>query len=138
MKKLFREKKRPESLSVNHYVNRVQVLNTYLSLLPSEIIKQKEKSKGVNKMSDKNTPKYCTFNNLLHMIPVNARLRRAITLKPIIKIIKMQMSLHLYQIISAMRLHLPRKFLHPRKDPAILDMVNFLPLIITIILIHHL
>jgi hypothetical protein len=84
-------------------------------------------------------PSTAPFTNLLHMVPVNARLRGTMTLKPIIiKIIKKQMSLHLYQIISAMRFHLPKKFLHPRKDPAVLDMMNFLSLTITIILIHHL
>jgi len=37
IKKLIRETKKPENLSVNHYVNRLQVLNTYLSLLPGNI-----------------------------------------------------------------------------------------------------
>jgi hypothetical protein len=104
--------------------------------------KDKEKSrgsgKGDNKFQIKLLPSTAPFTNLLHMIPVSARLRRAMTLKPIINIIKKQMSLHLYQIISAMRFHLPRKFPHPRKDPAVLDVMNFLSLTITIILIHHL
>ena len=37
IKKIIRETKKPESLTVNHYVNRLQVLNTYLSLLPGNI-----------------------------------------------------------------------------------------------------
>jgi hypothetical protein len=37
IKKLIRETRKPENLFVNHYVNRLQVLNTYLSLLPGSI-----------------------------------------------------------------------------------------------------
>jgi hypothetical protein len=71
-----------------------------------KIIKRKINPKEVEretiKCQIKILPSTAPFTNLLHMIPVNARLRRAMTLKPIIKIIKKQLSLHLYQIISAM------------------------------------
>jgi hypothetical protein len=34
IKKLIRESRKPENLTVNHYVNRLQVINSYLSFLP--------------------------------------------------------------------------------------------------------
>jgi hypothetical protein len=37
IKKLIRESRKPENLTVNHYVNRLQVLNTYLSFLPGTV-----------------------------------------------------------------------------------------------------
>jgi hypothetical protein len=37
IKKLIRETKKPETLTVNHYINRLQVLNNYLSFLPGDI-----------------------------------------------------------------------------------------------------
>jgi hypothetical protein len=36
-KKLIQETRKPENFTVNHFVSRLQVLNTYLSLLPGNI-----------------------------------------------------------------------------------------------------